>query len=99
MVAEFDYTVFFYRIVEPHDFLDAIEEAEHSSEEENVERVICGAVKYLRANRAKPEPAMYLGLMYLAKTRPQLFASEVITEVRPTYCIPMGALNIINFSI
>ena len=73
--------------VEPHEFLDAIEEAEKSSEEEDVERVICGAVKYLRANRAKPEPAMYLGLMYLAKTRPQLFASEVVTEVCVYYCL------------
>lgn len=67
--------------VEPHDLLDAIEEAENSNDDENIEKVICGAIKYLRANRSKPEQAMYLGLMYLAKTRPSFFGSEVVIEV------------------
>jgi integrator complex subunit 1 len=61
--------------------LEAIEEAENSGDDENIEKVLCGAVKYLRANRSKPEQAMYLGLMYLAKTRPSFFHTEIIVEV------------------
>lgn len=38
--------------------------------------------------RSKPEQAMYLGLMYLAKTRPTVFGSEVVIDVGLNKLIP-----------
>lgn len=68
--------------VDPNDLLEAIQEAELSGDEIKIEKLLCGAVKYLRMNRAKPEQAMVLTLMYLAKTKNSIFGSEVVIEVK-----------------
>lgn len=58
--------------------------AEGSSDDERIERLLCGAVRLLRANRAKPESSLYLSLMLLAKTRPLRFITDHITEASVT---------------
>ena len=59
----------------------AVTAAEDAGDDDRVEGLLCGVVKYLRINRAKPEAAMYLGLMLLAKSKPHLFDNEVVLEV------------------
>lgn len=68
--------------VSPKTFLDAINDAEDNNDDEKIESLLCGSVKYLKMNRAKPEAAMFLSLMYLAKARPTFFGSEVVIEVQ-----------------
>ncbi|XP_043945691.1 integrator complex subunit 1 [Protopterus annectens] len=60
--------------------LDEIEAAEAEGNDDRVEGVLCGAVKQLKLNRAKPETTLYLTLMYLAKIKPNIFATEGVIE-------------------
>ena len=68
-------------VVEPADFLNCVNDAEDNNDDDKIEALLCGAVKYLKLNRAKPDPALYLALMYLARSRPSFFGSEVVIEV------------------
>ena len=67
--------------VDPSDLLDALTAAEEKMNDDKIERLLCGAVKYLRQNRAKPEPAMFLTLLFLAKSKANLFNSDLVVEV------------------
>lgn len=68
--------------VPPSVLLDEIEAAELEGNDGRIEGVLCGAVKQLKATRAKPDGALYLSLMYLAKIKPNIFATEGVIEVR-----------------
>ena len=68
--------------MDPCEVLDQLLVAEESGSDERIEGLLCGTVKSLRSNRAKPDPAIFLTVMYLAKTRSSLFCSEVVIEVR-----------------
>ena len=67
--------------VDGADLIDAVEDAIDKSDDDRLEAVLCGAVKTLRATRSKPDSALFLALMCLAKSRPTLFHSDVVTEV------------------
>jgi len=67
--------------VEGADLVDAVEDAIDKSDDDRLEALLCGAVKMLRATRSKPDAALFLALMCLAKSRPTLFHSDVVTEV------------------
>ena len=73
--------------MEPSEFLAYIEVAEEDLDDERIEALLCGAVKQLKQNRFKPDPIMYLSLMHLAKTKPMIFNTEVVIEVRRNTCI------------
>ncbi|XP_021535932.1 integrator complex subunit 1 [Neomonachus schauinslandi] len=64
----------------PSALLDEIEAAELDGNDGRIEGVLCGAVKQLKATRAKPDGALYLSLMYLAKIKPNIFATEGVIE-------------------
>ncbi|XP_039082017.1 integrator complex subunit 1 isoform X4 [Hyaena hyaena] len=66
--------------VPPSVLLDEIEAAELEGNDGRIEGVLCGAVKQLKATRAKPDSALYLSLMYLAKIKPNIFATEGVIE-------------------
>uniref|UniRef100_A0A4W5NFU4 Integrator complex subunit 1 n=1 Tax=Hucho hucho TaxID=62062 RepID=A0A4W5NFU4_9TELE len=66
--------------VPPAVLLDEIENAEQDGNDDRIEGVLCGAVKQLKMNRAKPDITLYLSLMFLAKIKPNLFATEGIIE-------------------
>ncbi|XP_077172247.1 integrator complex subunit 1 [Paroedura picta] len=66
--------------VAPTVLLDEIEAAEAEGNDDRIEGVLCGTVKQLKMNRAKPDPALYLSLMYLAKIKPNIFATEGVIE-------------------
>lgn len=68
-------------LVDPQELLEEILDAEDTCDEERLEGLFCGAVKYLHGNRSKPDPAVYLTLMYLAKTKASMFNSDVIIQV------------------
>lgn len=70
--------------VVPTVLLDEIEAAEAEGNDDRIEGVLCGAVKQLKMNRAKPDTTLYLSLMYLAKIKPNIFATEGVIEVRTT---------------
>lgn len=61
--------------------LDEIEAAEAEGNDERIEGLLCGAVKQLKMNRAKPDITLYLSLMFLAKIKPNIFATEGVIEV------------------
>ncbi|KAM9210267.1 integrator complex subunit 1 isoform 4-T5 [Dugong dugon] len=64
----------------PTVLLDEIEAAELEGNDERIEGVLCGAAKQLRLTRAKPDSTLYLTLMYLAKIKPNIFATEGVIE-------------------
>uniref|UniRef100_A0A8D0G6X8 Integrator complex subunit 1 n=1 Tax=Sphenodon punctatus TaxID=8508 RepID=A0A8D0G6X8_SPHPU len=66
--------------VVPTILLDEIEAAEADGNDDRIEGVLCGAVKQLKMNRAKPDTTLYLSLMYLAKIKPNIFATEGVIE-------------------
>uniref|UniRef100_A0A3Q1HA21 Uncharacterized protein n=1 Tax=Anabas testudineus TaxID=64144 RepID=A0A3Q1HA21_ANATE len=66
--------------VSPSGLLDEIEAAESEGNDDRIEGLLCGAVKQLKINRAKPDTTLYLSLMFLAKIKPNVFATEGIIE-------------------
>ncbi|XP_058148461.1 integrator complex subunit 1 isoform X1 [Dasypus novemcinctus] len=64
----------------PTVLLEEIEAAEVEGNDDRVEGVLCGAVKQLKLTRAKPDSTLYLSLMYLAKIKPNIFATEGVIE-------------------
>ncbi|NXJ71264.1 INT1 protein, partial [Rostratula benghalensis] len=66
--------------VVPTVLLDEIEAAEAEGNDDRIEGVLCGAAKQLKMNRAKPDTTLYLSLMYLAKIKPNIFATEGVIE-------------------
>lgn len=76
-------TPYLFNVVSPAVLLDEIEAAESEGNDDRIEGLLCGAVKQLKMNRAKPDITLYLSLMFLAKIKPNVFATEGIIEVRP----------------
>lgn len=66
--------------VDPWTLLEHIEKAEETNSDERIEKLLCGAVKQLRTSRAKPDSALYLSLIMLAKTRPTFFCTDRVTS-------------------
>ncbi|KAH7957411.1 hypothetical protein HPB52_018572 [Rhipicephalus sanguineus] len=66
--------------VDPTDFLSRVLKAEDVGDDDKVESLMCGAAKTLKNMRPKPDPMLYLTLMFLAKTRPRIFDSEGSVE-------------------
>ncbi|MEE6498171.1 hypothetical protein FKM82_002993 [Ascaphus truei] len=66
--------------VSPAVLLDEVEASELEGNDDRIEGVLCGAVKQLKLNRAKPDTTLYLSLMYLAKMKPNIFATEGVIE-------------------
>ncbi|XP_073504214.1 integrator complex subunit 1 isoform X1 [Phyllobates terribilis] len=66
--------------VAPASLLDDVEASEQDGNDDRIEGVLCGAVKQLKMNRAKPDPTLYLSLMFLAKMKPNIFATEGVIE-------------------
>lgn len=73
--------------VVPTVLVDEIEAAEAEGNDDRIEGVLCGAAKQLKMNRAKPDPTLYLSLMYLAKIKPNIFATEGVIEVRAVFVL------------
>uniref|UniRef100_UPI00398F2E8F integrator complex subunit 1 n=1 Tax=Pristiophorus japonicus TaxID=55135 RepID=UPI00398F2E8F len=66
--------------VAPVTLLDEIEAAELDGNDDRIEGLLCGAVKQMKLNRVKPDTTLFLSLMYLAKIKPNVFATEGVIE-------------------
>ncbi|XP_030834653.1 integrator complex subunit 1-like [Strongylocentrotus purpuratus] len=66
--------------VPPIELVDRVLAADEAEDDESIDKILCGALKSLKTVRAKPSPALYLGLMYLAKVKPMFFESENVIE-------------------
>ncbi|XP_065065814.1 integrator complex subunit 1-like [Rhopilema esculentum] len=64
----------------PVDLEYLVMEAAAMGQIEQVEGYLCGALKSLKINRLKPDPMLYLTIIGLAKTRPEIFLSRGVTE-------------------
>lgn len=73
---------FLFYTVPPAALLDEIEAAEQEGNDDCIEGLLCGAVKQMKLNRVKPDTMLFLSLMYLAKIKPNVFATEGVIEVR-----------------
>ena len=65
---------------DPSELKNRIEDAETSDNQDMIEGLLLGAVKNLKNQRAKPDPVLYLTLMYLSKSRDYLFLTKDIIE-------------------
>ena len=59
----------------------AVLEASAQGQLEQVEGLICGALKTLKVNRLKPDPMIYLSLIGLVKSKPSMFQLKAVIEV------------------
>ena len=66
--------------VEMTELVATIEACYRSGELERPIALVCGAVKLLRASRAKPDPVAWMSLVHLAKRLPDLLCSEPVRE-------------------
>ena len=57
-----------------------IDDAENINATDRIEGYILGSVKSLKTQRAKPDPVLYLSLMYLSKSRDYLFQTKDILD-------------------
>ena len=71
----------FLFLVNPIDLESSVLDAAALGHQEQVEGYICAALKTLKVNRLKPDPLLYLTLIGLAKSRPELFLLRGVTEV------------------
>ncbi|KAB0403447.1 hypothetical protein E2I00_001896, partial [Balaenoptera physalus] len=83
------------RPVPPAVLLDEIEAAELEGNDDRLEGVLCGAVKQLKVTRAKPDSTLYLSLMYLAKIKPNIFATEGVIEAKGNSLVSVLACNLL----
>ncbi|XP_065665824.1 integrator complex subunit 1 isoform X2 [Hydra vulgaris] len=76
-----DYTPF-VKLIESQamDLEDEVLTAHANQDLDKIEGLLCNALKLLKANRMKPDPMLYLTLIYLAKLEPIFFQSKAVVE-------------------
>ena len=67
--------------VTPSELEDQVLDADASGSKLRVDALLLGAIKNLKLNKAKPDAILYMNLIYLAKSKPELFLSSRIVEV------------------
>ena len=67
--------------VPPKELVERVNDADMNEDDDRIDGILCGALRKLKNNRAKPDPAIYFSLMYLAKKKPILFESEDVVQV------------------
>ena len=65
----------------PLELEDQVLDAEASGNKLRVDALLLGAIKALKSNKAKPDATLYMNLLYLAKSKPDLFLSNRVVEV------------------
>ena len=75
------YFATFAHLVPPSDLVEKVIEADNNEDDDRIDGILCGALRKLKNNRAKPDPAVYFSLMYVAKVKPLLFELEDVMQV------------------
>lgn len=65
---------------QPGDLEDQVLLAHTRSDQDQIDGLLCSAIKNLKINRLKPDPMLYLSLMNLSKSNPSIFSSKRIVE-------------------
>ncbi|KAF4517621.1 hypothetical protein B566_EDAN002852 [Ephemera danica] len=65
---------------EASELVSSVSRAMDKEDTSTARALICGAIKLIRNQRAKPDKVLYLGLMYLATMMPYLFNSEHVVQ-------------------
>ncbi|XP_014230547.1 integrator complex subunit 1 [Trichogramma pretiosum] len=65
--------------IDPADFVPSVMDACESEDNDRIVKLICGALKILKASRYTPDKIICLGLLYLVKIKPNIFCNENIT--------------------
>ena len=68
-------------IANPLELENLVLAASENDDNEQVDGLVCMALKTLKTNRLKPDPIIYLSMMSLVKAIPDAFRSKGITEV------------------
>lgn len=63
---------------EPNDVVLRVIKELEAGDTERAAAYVCGAIKLLKVQRYKPEKVLYLGLLYIAKYRSNLFVNESV---------------------
>ncbi|PIK57572.1 Integrator complex subunit 1 [Apostichopus japonicus] len=66
--------------VSPRDLVEKVLDADAKEDDKRIDVLLCGALSSLKNSRAKPDAALFIGLMYLAKTKPMLFETETVVD-------------------
>lgn len=72
-------------LASPSELLDRISAVEEPTE--TTDRLLCGAIKQLRIQRAKPNMSLVLALSYMCKAQPDMFNTDMVTGVWSTMSI------------
>ena len=65
----------------PSELEEQVLDADASGYKLRVDALLLGAIKTLKSNKAKPDAVLYMNLIYLAKSKPELFLSNRVVEV------------------
>ncbi|KAK3730373.1 hypothetical protein QZH41_020667 [Actinostola sp. cb2023] len=79
--------------VNPSDLERLVSEAEGNGDRTRIDGLLLGAIKTLKTNKLKPDPMGYLGLLCLAKWKPEIFVSTRVVEAL-TSLLKRDVLNI-----
>ena len=72
--------------IDPGDLVDAVAQAEDNEDKERIEALLCGAVKLLRNNRAKPDQVRCSHLNFFPVSLSRYLNQKVIHEMTCIHC-------------
>ncbi|CAD0204095.1 unnamed protein product [Chrysodeixis includens] len=66
--------------VDPVDLVPNVLQALDTHNSDKLLGLLTGSIRLLKSQRAKPDPILCMGLLYLTKIRPNMFAHETVTQ-------------------
>ncbi|KAL0272623.1 UNVERIFIED_CONTAM: hypothetical protein PYX00_005524 [Menopon gallinae] len=66
--------------VEPSELVNSVLDAYQNGQQDKAAALICGAIKVLKNSKWKPDSSITVALIYLAKLKPSLFSSDIVTQ-------------------
>ena len=72
----------------PSELEDQVLDADASGNKLRVDALLLGAIKNLKLNKTKPDAVLYMNMMYLAKSKPELFLSNRVVEASLSILLP-----------
>lgn len=66
--------------IEPVDLVPSVLHALDTHNSDKLLGLLTGSIRLLKSQRSKPDPILCMGLLYLTKIRPNMFAHETVTQ-------------------
>lgn len=83
-------------IAQPSELGELVLAAHVKGDQDQIDGLLCGAMKTLKLNRLKPDPMLYLTLLNLAKEKPTLFTTKRVLEVNHYIFLKLILLYTLN---